>query len=194
MLTDPTLEEEKRQEYVTIIKKKADNLIMIVDLFYELSQIDSSDKKLVMDRQSLDQIVVETMLMFYDDFEKKQLKVQIEEGITALILADKKAVVRIVTNIIQNALNYAQNYFTISFIEDEKYVRLRAANDVESMDATELHRIFDRTFRMDSSRTGPQLGLGLHIVKQLIEKQGGKVTANLEENEFAIEVLFSKWN
>lgn len=194
LLTDPTLEEEKRQEYVTIIKKKADNLIMIVDLFYELSQIDSSDKKLVMDRQSLDQIVVETMLMFYEDFEKKQLKVQIDEGVIAPILADKKATVRIVTNIIQNALNYAQNYFTISFIEDEKYVRLRAANDVESMDATELHRIFDRTYRLDTSRTGPQLGLGLHIVKQLIEKQGGKVTANLEGNEFAIEVLFSKWN
>lgn len=193
LLTDPSIDEEKRKEFLEIIQKKIDNLMMIVDLFYELSQIDSSDKKLIMEQQHLDQIVIETMLMFYEDFEKKQLKVHIDEGVVPSILADKKATVRIVTNIIQNALNYAQNYFTISFIEDEKYVRLRAANDAESMDASELHRIFDRTFRLDSSRTGPQLGLGLHIVKQLIENQGGKVSAGLKNNEFLIEVAFRKW-
>ena len=194
LLTDTSISEVKKKEFLAIIQKKIDNLTMIVDLFYELSQIDSSDKKLTMDQQFLEQIVVDTMLMFYDDFEKKQLEVHIEEGVVASILADKKATVRIVTNIIQNALTYAKSYLTISLMEDEKYIRLRAVNDVETINATELQRIFNRTFRLDQSRTGTQLGLGLHIVQQLIHKQGGKVAADVHEKEFMIEVSFRKWH
>ena len=194
LLTDTSISDMKKKEFLTIIHKKIDHLTMIVDLFYELSQIDSSDKKLTMDQQFLEQIVVETMLMFYDDFEKKQLKVHMDELVVASILADKKATVRIVTNIIQNALTYAHSYLTISLIEEEEYIRLRAVNDVETINVTELQRIFNRTFRLDHSRTGTQLGLGLHIVQQLINKQGGEAVANVHEKEFVLEVSFRKWH
>ena len=46
---------------------------------------------------------------------------------------------------------------------------------------------------MDSSRTGEQLGLGLHIVQQLIEKQGGNAVADVTGDEFILEVSFKKW-
>lgn len=194
LLTDTSIDEVKKKEFLTIIQKKIDHLTLIVDLFYELSQIDSSDKELTMDQQFLEQIVVETMLMFHDDFEKKQLNIHLDESVVSPILADKKATVRIVTNIIQNALTYAQSYLTISLIEEKEYIRLRAVNDVETINVTELQYIFNRTFRLDHSRTGPQLGLGLHIVQQLINKQGGEVMADVHEKEFIIEVSFRKWH
>lgn len=194
LLSDPALSEEEKKEFLAIIQKKIDNLIMIVDLFYELSQLDSSDKKLIMEQQYLDQIVEETMLMFYEEFENKQLKVDLDENNVSPIFADRKAAVRIVTNIIQNALTYAKSYVTISLTEDDKYIWLRTANDMEETDISELEHIFNRTFRLDSSRTGPQLGLGLHIVQQLVHKQGGQAIANVYENEFIIEVSFQKWD
>ncbi|WP_243290953.1 HAMP domain-containing sensor histidine kinase [Bacillus sp. FJAT-47783] len=194
LLTDPSFSEAEREEFLAIIQKKIDNLTMIVDLFYELSQLDSSDMKLIMEKQPLDQTVVETMLMFYDDFEKKKLKVELDEGTVSPVLADNKAIVRIVTNIIQNALTYAKSYLKISFVEEEKYIWLRAVNDVEKINVTELQQIFNRTFRLEPSRTGSQLGLGLHIVQQLVNKQGGKAIANVRENEFIIEVSFRKWD
>ncbi len=194
LLSDPALSEEEKKEFLAIIQKKIDNLIMIIDLFYELSQLDSSDKKLIMEQQYLDQIVEETMLMFYEEFENKQLKVDLDENNVSPIFADRKAAVRIVTNIIQNALTYAKSYVTISLTEDDKYIWLRTANDMEETDISELEHIFNRTFRLDSSRTGPQLGLGLHIVQQLVQKQGGQAIANVYENEFIIEVSFQKWD
>ncbi|WBL16786.1 sensor histidine kinase [Sutcliffiella sp. NC1] len=194
LLTDPTISEADRKEFLEIIEKKIDNLTMIVDLFYELSQLDSSDKKLTMEKQSLDQIVVDTMLMFYEDFEKEQLQVQLVEESVPPILADNKATVRIITNIIQNALTYAKSYLKISFVEEEEYIRLRAVNDVEKINAAKLQQIFNRTYRLDSSRTGTHLGLGLHIVQQLVNKQGGKAVANVRDNEFIMEVSFRKWD
>jgi len=194
LLTDPSLSEAEKKEFLAIIQKKIDNLTMMVDVFYELSQIDSSDNPMIMERQFLEQIVVEAMLMFYNDFEESQLRVHVDEVIPSPILADQKATNRIVTNIIQNALRYAKSYLTINLFEEEEYVHLSAVNDVDEFDRTELNQIFDRTFRLDTSRTGGQLGLGLHIVRQLINKQGGKVVADVHENEFRIDVSFKKWN
>ena len=194
LLTDRSLSETEKEEFLAIIQKKIDNLTMMVDLFYELSQIDSADKQLIMEQQFLDQLVVEAMLLFYDDFEKSQLRIHVDEVVLPPIIADKKATNRIVTNIIQNALRYAKSYLTITLIEDEKYVWLRAINDVTEFNSTEINRIFDRTFRLDNSRTAGHLGLGLHIVRQLINKQGGKVVADVHKNEFRIDVAFKKWN
>ena len=194
LLTDRSLSETEKEEFLAIIQKKIDNLTMMVDLFYELSQIDSADKQLIMEQQFLDQLVVEAMLLFYDDFEKSQLRIHVDEVVLPPIIADKKATNRIVTNIIQNALRYAKSYLTITLIEDEKYVWLRAINDVTEFNRTEINRIFDRTFRLDNSRTAGHLGLGLHIVRQLINKQGGKVVADIHKNEFRIDVAFKKWN
>jgi len=194
LLTNPSLSEAEKKEFLAIIQKKIDNLTMTVDLFYDLSQIESSDKQLIMEQQFLDQIVVEAMLMFYNDFDKSQLAVHVDEVDVCPIFADKKATNRIVINIIQNALRYAKSYFTINLIEEEEYVRLRATNDVDEFDCTELSRIFDRTYRLDTSRTGGQVGLGLHIVQQLINKQGGKVVADVHENVFRIDVSFKKWD
>lgn len=193
LLTDLTISEAERKEFLTIIQKKIDNLTMIVDLFYELSQLDSSDKKLTMEKQFLDHIVVETMLMFYDDFEKKQLTVNLDEGTVPPVFADNKAIFRIVTNIIQNALTYAKSYLKINYVEEEEYIWLKAVNDVEKINGKELQQIFNRAFRLDSSRTGTQLGLGLHIVQQLVNKQGGKAVADLRGNEFILSVSFRKW-
>lgn len=194
LLTDPSLNEEQRKEFLAIVQKKIDNLTMMVDVFYELSQIGLMDHPLVMERQLVDQSVAETLLMFYDDFEQKQLKVHVEEVSVSPIMADRKATNRIIINIIQNALRYAKSYFTINLVEEENYIRLKAINDVEAFNRTELSHIFDRTFTMDTSRTGGQLGLGLHIVQQLMNKQGGTVTADVVNDEFIIEVCFKKWN
>ncbi len=194
LLTDPSLSEEERKEFLTIIQKKIDNLTLIVDLFYELSQLHSSDKKLHIEKQFLDQSLVDTMLLFYDDFEKKQLKVDIKEAVVSPILADQKATVRMITNIIHNALTYAKSHFTITLTEEEDYVVLKAVNDVETMNTAELEMIFKRTFRLDQSRTGTHLGLGLHIVQELAEQQGGKVAADVQGSEFILSVYFKKWD
>lgn len=193
LLSDPSLSEAERQEFLTIIGKKIDNLIMVTDLFYELSQNDSMDRPMTMEKQYLDRIVIEAMLLFYDRFEKRQLNVHVDEVHISPILADQKATNRIVTNIIQNALQYGKSYVTINFFEEEEYIRLRAVNDVEQFEHYDLERIFDRTFRADRSRTDGQLGLGLHIVQQLINRQDGNVVAEVHDNEFILDVYFRKW-
>lgn len=195
LMADPSLSDAEKKEFLAIIQKKINHLTMMVDQFYELSQIESSDQKFSMQQVSLNQLVVDTMLLFYHDFEKNKLQIEIDETAVSPILADEKAVHRIISNIVQNALRYAESYFTIRLAEEEECVRLEAENDITVLDdKTELHRIFDRSYRMDSSRAGGQLGLGLHIVRQLVMKLGGQIDAKLEDNKFQLVVSFKKWS
>ncbi|GAA0345373.1 HAMP domain-containing sensor histidine kinase [Oceanobacillus oncorhynchi subsp. oncorhynchi] len=194
LMADPSLSDAEKKEFLAIIQKKINHLTMMVNQFYELSQIESSDQKFSMQQVSLNQLVVDTMLLFYHDFEKNKLQIEIDETAVSPILADEKAVHRIISNIVQNALRYAESYFIIRLAEEDECVRLEAENDITALDdKTELHRIFDRSYRMDSSRTGGQLGLGLHIVRQLVIKLGGQIDANIDGNKFQIIVLFKKW-
>jgi len=192
LLTDPKLSEAERNEFLHIVQRKIDHLTKTADLFYELSQINSLEHELNLEQLSLEQIVIETILMFYNEFEKRELTIYIDEKTVTPILADQKATERIIINIIQNALRYAKSYFSIDFVAEDEYVQLRAKNDVSEFDQTEVKRIFDRTYRVETSRTGDQLGLGLHIVQELIIKQGGKVAVDVQDNEFTINVYFRK--
>lgn len=182
----------KRKEYVDIILGKINLLTNQVDLFYELASIHSADYKLEMTSLSLNEVIEEKALLFYPDFRKRSLDVQLENMKESHVIASKEAVERVLVNIIQNALRYATSYFHLKLQEEEKHFYLYAENDVEELTEEDIAVIFNRSYRKDPSRTSGQLGLGLHIVKQLMEKQGGEVTARLEDKNFLLQLKFYK--
>lgn len=182
----------KREEYVDIILGKIDLLTNQVDLFYELASILSADYKLEMTSIPLNEIIEEKALLFYSDFREKSIDVQLANMGESHVLANKEAIERILVNIIQNALRYATSYFHLRLEAEDNYLSLYAENDSNDLTEADIADIFNRTYRKDSSRRNGQLGLGLHIVQQLMEKQGGEVEAKLEGEKFSLQLKFYK--
>lgn len=193
LLLDPQLSSSERNEYLKIIQKKTDTLLRTVNTFYEISQLESGDTVLCFETFSLGELVVETILTFQADFEKKEINVKIkEDNFAKMILANKKATERIILNIIQNALRYSHNFFEISIQENERSLVLEAKNDGQSISSAELSKIFDRSYTIDQSRRDGQTGLGLYIVKAIAEKQGGTTQATFENGIFSLAIYFQK--
>ncbi|MDT2684739.1 sensor histidine kinase [Enterococcus gallinarum] len=193
LLLDPQLSSSERNEYLKIIQKKTDTLLRTVNTFYEISQLESGDTVLCFETFSLGELVVETILTFQADFEKKEINVKIkEDNFAKMILANKKATERIILNIIQNALRYSHNFFEISIQENERSLVLEAKNDGQSISSAELSKIFDRSYTIDQSRRDGQTGLGLYIVKAIAEKQGGATQATFENGIFSLAIYFQK--
>ena len=193
LLLDPQLSSSERNEYLKIIQKKTDTLLRTVNTFYEISQLESGDTVLCFETFSLGELVVETILTFQADFEKKEINVKIkEDNFEKTILADKKATERIILNIIQNALRYSHNFFEISIQENERSLVLEAKNDGQYISSAELSKIFDRSYTIDQSRRDGQTGLGLYIVKAIAEKQGGATQATFENGIFSLAIYFQK--
>ncbi|WP_414841671.1 sensor histidine kinase [Enterococcus saccharolyticus] len=181
-----------RQEYLTIIERKIALLSKLTDSFYLISQIESQDYPIQKELIDLNQLVIDLMMSFFEEFEQQAMVITVDEAKLPWIYLDEKATSRVVTNLIQNAIRYAHSYLRIIFIERDDVVQVTFINDVVDFDATQLVAIFDRSFSMDASRTKNQTGLRLYIVKKLMEKQQGEVSAQLKNNEFYLTLTFQK--
>lgn len=180
-------------EYLNIVDNKIEVLNNLVETFYEISQIESDDFLFEPEFLDLNELVSETMLAFYGDFEMKNLNVDmhLSDKLPEAYL-DKKLTLRVFTNIIQNILKYGRSYCTVKSKVTENKTELIFINDIsEDLALSEdLEKIFNRSYTADTSRTKGSLGLGLVIAKKLVELQKGSISATLEDNIFQIKIEF----
>jgi signal transduction histidine kinase len=191
LIRDPQTKEYERKEYLQIIQKRAKLLQGFIQNFYELSRIEGDDYPLLLDLVQVQSSLSEVVVAYYREFEKRQLEVTVSlEDKPCFIIADKIQFNRILNNLIQNVLKYAQNRFILKQFTKDGECILQFHNDKDQMKETELKLIFDRFYTGDLARSNQSTGLGLTIVKILTEKMKGHVDAKLEGDLFIIEVRF----
>jgi signal transduction histidine kinase len=116
-----------------------------------------------------------------------------EENLPEVML-DPQRFQQVIGNLIDNALRYTpeSSVIDVSIHKNGSEIELIVADDGPGIPETELPRIFDRLWRGDKSRarsTGGA-GLGLSIARQLIESQGGKITArNRSPQGFEVSIM-----
>ena len=99
------------------------------------------------------------------------------------ISADPDRLRQVLTNLLENALKYASSEVRLGLSVHQSEARIVIADDGDGLPPSELTRVFDRFYRSDSSRNRSSggSGLGLSIVKAIVELHGGRVSArNLE--------------
>jgi two-component system, OmpR family, sensor histidine kinase BaeS len=110
----------------------------------------------------------------------KRINVQTE---AATIRADPDRVRQVLTNLLENALKYASSEVTLNLSANASQAKVTVSDDGDGLPTSDLERVFDRFYRADESRNRSSggSGLGLSIVKAIVELHGGAVSArNLE--------------
>ncbi|MDU5423585.1 MAG: ATP-binding protein, partial [Clostridiales bacterium] len=96
-------------------------------------------------------------------------------------------------NLIDNAVKFTQEggQITASVLSDSEKVIVRIRNTGLGVSSEEINRIFERFYKVDKSRSFDVkgAGLGLYIVKSIIEMHGGQITAKSEEGKYT-EFIF----
>ena len=105
-------------------------------------------------------------------------------------MADKNAYVRIIENLMKNALVHGNGGYRLEFSEKDGRCFIRVSNLTNSVEAGDVEKVFDRFYTTDRSRTKKTTGLGLAIVKRFSEQMGGEAKAYLNGERFTIEVSF----
>lgn len=188
LLGDSTTQEE-RTEYLELIKKRARLLQGFIQDFYEISRIEADDYPLTLDIINIQGLLKDTLVTYYNDFEKKKLAVTVElNDKPAYIIADKIQIMRVLNNLLQNALKYADEIFIVEEELSGDYYVLRLINDKNNLNENEVKHIFERFYTGDHSRSNQSTGLGLTITRILVEKMNGMIEARLKEDLFVVEV------
>lgn len=189
LLKDEQLSKEEKLRYISIIERRTENLNTLINCFYDLSRIENNEYKFKLEYVNLSEILVENIAAFYDDFINNGIepKIQIDENVSNVI-ADKNAVMRIFSNLINNMIKHGDKSVDISLNNVDNYVETQFINSAPNLKPEEVEKIFDRFYTGDAARTDKSTGLGLCITKALVEQMGHKVEANLEDGRLKIKI------
>lgn len=192
LLNDDKLDKEERKEYLKIIEKRSAVLNDLITNFYGLSRIQAEQYEIKLEPVNLELVLGEIIAAFYEtlDYKFGEPEINIEEGLGP-VLADKQALNRIFTNLIENIIKHGEGEVKISLKKKNKYIVMEFSNKAEDLESKDVNRIFEKFFTKDRMRTGQNTGLGLAIVKLLVEKQGQKIEAKKVGNRLVINIIWS---
>jgi signal transduction histidine kinase len=119
--------------------------------------------------------------LYQQQFSDKAITVTIDLGSTAQLMADRDKLLQAMRNLFENCWKYtpAGGQVRLTVTDDGRELTVAFHNSGSGIAAEDLPFIFERFFRADRSRSRKDggFGIGLSIVKQLIEAQGGRVGA-----------------
>lgn len=184
--------EELKEKYLKIIEAKAQMLNLLVNRFYELSVIDADDYEIPMETVNITEVVTGVLVDCYIDFQSKNIKPTINIPDQRIeILGNNLSCQRVVQNIISNAVRYSGEKFQVSLCTDNGYAVLTSKNSAPSLTEDDIAHLFDRFYTGDKARNQESTGIGLYIVKVLLERMSGKIVeTSLINHVFTLKIAF----
>lgn len=188
------LSEEDLKKYVHIAYSKAEQMkVMVDDLFEYATMQQNPNSQLHLTVFDLSQLMNQIAVDFQLQTENDKLQLTtISEPEAICIEADPDKIVRIFSNLLSNAFKYGEGATKIEMLaqKEQDQVRIVVRNNGRKIPKHALSRLFDRFYRVDSSRTSQikGTGLGLAIVESIVQLHHGtiEVTSNDDWTSFII--------
>lgn len=180
LLSDNLNSKEKYEEYLEIIKERGNVLKELMEEFFQMAKLECDDKEIIIERFNISEVVRQNIITFMNEINKKNIIPQINIGDEEIfVLGNKKGTNRIITNLISNSLRYGYegNIIGIDLIKDSNWVEISIWDRGKGINKNEIPYIFDRLYTVEKSRNRKfqGSGLGLSIVKSLVENMNGDI-------------------
>lgn len=177
LLEEADLPEEKRVEYAKSIKKVTSHLSELITNILKLNKLESQNISPVLQRCNLSEILCECLLDFESEWSKKNLELDIRIDEDVYIDTEPDLVSIVWTNLFSNAIKFSPDGGTIgvtleSNIDD---VVVSISDTGCGMDKKTLNHIFDKFYQGDTSHSVEGNGLGLALVKRVVDILSGEI-------------------
>ena len=194
---DIEIDKETQQKSLKVIKKQSERLKRMIEDLLVIPDIEDSRLNVIMDSISVQEVVDDAILLIKNSSSKTIVNT-IPENLP-LIYADRDRFEQVIINLIENAVKYAEDdtEILIKACEDNGKVCIEINNKYPLISREKLKTLFDKFTRMDdkTTRTTRGTGLGLFIVKGLVEALNGEVRLySTEEYGFSVKIFFEKAN
>jgi len=182
---DIEIDKETETKSLKVIKRQAERLSRMVEDLLVIPDIEGAKLHIQIDKIDLHEIA-EISLHSLKGVENSNIKISIPENFPA-VYADKDRFEQILINLLENAKKYAKEDTEIilsAYASDEK-AYIKVENEAEYIPPEKLETLFEKFTRMDdkTTRTTRGTGLGLFIVKGLVEAMGGTIKIHSTPDE-----------
>lgn len=180
-LVDGALEDKKQAKvFAKAILHNAERLTDMVSGLLDLSRIEYGDLKLNIQKLDINKYINGLVDSLKNLGKKRDIKLKFNPNINNYkVLADREALERILTNLIDNAFKYSEDGSSINIFtkSSEDYLEINVEDEGRGVEENEKSFIFDRFYRTAEARATEEKGsgLGLAIVKNLVISLNGEV-------------------
>lgn len=170
--------EEKREQYLHVILEEAERMDAMVLQMLDLSRLEAGKVRLAADQFSLLELTRSITDRLGPMLEAKNLTLRYGFEEEFRITADESRIGQAITNLLSNALKYTPEggNIRVDVYLHRGRVNFRVENTAPHLSPEALEKVWDSFYRADPARTEPGTGLGLTLVKTIIELHSGTCT------------------
>ena len=186
---------EKQEHYLQIISTEVKRLSRLVSSLLDISRLQAGDRKIIKADFDICEMARQIIISLEQKLDSKKLDVIFEcDRDNMSVFADRDAIYQVLYNICDNAqkFSYEKGKYIVKIIEKDEKVFVSVHNEGQGIVKEDLPFVFDRFYKSDKSRgldkTG--VGLGLYIVKTIIDSHGEEIWVNSVYGEYC-EFVFT---
>jgi heavy metal sensor kinase len=158
--------------------EESDRVVAMLNTLMDISEAETGTMALRREASDLNELIQQTVDMYEDLAEERgvQIETRTEPGLVANV--DRNRIRQVLANLLDNAIKYTGpgGHVEISADRATGAAIVRVSDTGAGIPADELPRIWDRLYRGDKSRSTRGLGLGLSLVRAIVQAHGGEAT------------------
>lgn len=163
---------EKQKEYLTIAYNETKRLSRLVSDMLDVSKMTLGQYTINKSSFDIAELIRLSVIKFGDSMDEKFLDVNIDfASDKIMVYADKDAISRVITNILDNAIKFSDlnSVIDIQVRTNANKAYIAIANDGPGIDPEDINHVFERFYKTDKSRNNIKgTGLGLHMVQNIL--------------------------
>lgn len=185
--------QEQRNRYIDIALDKSYRLEYLINELFDVARFNS--EKIVLEKEEINlNLMLEQIADdFYPTLKEMNKKINFTSDEKTILYADPDKLSRVFNNLIKNAVNYSKENtdIDISILNKENQATVKITNKGKQIPKEKLDKIFEKFYRLDSSRTSKTggSGLGLAIAKEIVELHGGRIYTESDMKETTFSVI-----
>ncbi len=188
-ILDGTISKDEQDKYLKIALNETKRLSRLVNDLLSISKMEDGEFQLNKTAFNINELVAQTLFKFETNINDKNIEVELNlNDDVSDVFADSDAVTQVVTNLLHNAVKFTPedgNIWIRTWMTGKKaYVEIK--NSGQGIEPDKLKFIFDRFYKTDDSRSSDKngVGLGLFIVKNLLNHHGEKIWVDSEPDKY----------
>lgn len=182
LLQSPNLPEEKRMEYAAAIVEASRRLTTLIINILKLNKLENQQIFMEMKEYDLGNQLCECILGFEDSWEKKQLDIETDLAEGVIVNNDEELLSLVWNNLLSNAVKFtpAGGRIFVGLKEEGDFAYVEVSDTGCGMSAEVGKHIFEKFYQGDTSHATQGNGLGLALVKRVVDIIGGEIYVESE--------------
>ena len=182
--TSDTVISDTVARYLDVIKGRTKSLTELTEELFRYSVIVTQSNEMVLSDIVINEVLEESIAEFYAAFKTRNIVPKISLTNQKIVRrANQKALSRVFSNVINNALKYSEGDLAIELNDEGEVI---FSNQAPELNEVLVGKLFDRFYTVENSRKST--GLGLTIAKTLMEQMQGSIHADYSEGRLVIRI------